>query len=165
MKGKNKGRPKGFNCSEETKRKMSESRKGRKVPPRSEEHKRKLSEAKRKRDKERKCKKALEKENAKIWTKGGKDGFGKNSEALKSWTDAQFDGAIATQVLIKTNSAIDTSKPHIIMQSNPKTGGHDKAVKQHLKTQLKFAKSASDKAHYQHEIDRSEEHTSELQSH
>jgi hypothetical protein len=39
------------------------------------------------------------------------------------------------------------------MQSNFKKGGHDLAVKQHLKTKLKYAKSASDKAHYEQEID------------
>jgi len=53
---------KNFRHSEETKKKMSEKRKGRKLPPRSEEHKQKLSEAKRKRDEERKCKKILEEE-------------------------------------------------------------------------------------------------------
>lgn len=45
----NKGKPphnKGKPMSEETKRKMSESRKGKKLSPRSEEHCRKISEAK-----------------------------------------------------------------------------------------------------------------------
>jgi len=51
---------KNFRHSEETKKKISEKRKGKKLPPRSKEHRQKLSEAKRKRDEERKCKKILE---------------------------------------------------------------------------------------------------------
>jgi len=47
---------KGFKHSEETKQKMSEMRKGRKMPPRSEEQRRRYSEAKRRLDEERKCK-------------------------------------------------------------------------------------------------------------
>jgi len=53
---------KNFRHSEETKKKMSEKKKGRKLPPRTEEHKQKLSESKRKLDEERKCKKILEEE-------------------------------------------------------------------------------------------------------
>ena len=96
--------------------------------------------------------KRLESNKKSLWHKGGKDGFGKNRQALKDWTDAEFDGAISTNILIKTNSNIDTSQPYIVMQSNPKDGGHDQAVLQHLKTQLKYAKG-SDKKHYEQEID------------
>ena len=92
----------------------------------------------------------LKNEKAKVWINGGSKGFGKNQEALKAWTDAQFDGAIATNILVKTNSNIDTSKPFKVLQSEPKE--HDQAVLQHLKTQLKYAKGA-DKQHYEHEID------------
>lgn len=92
----------------------------------------------------------LKDEKAKVWINGGSKGFGKNREALKAWTDAQFDGAIATNILVKTNSNIDTSKPFKVLQSEPKE--HDQAVLQHLKTQLKYAKGA-DKQHYEHEID------------
>lgn len=88
-----------------------------------------------------------------VWYNGGKNGFGKNREALKDWTDAEFDGAISTNILIRTNSNIDTeNQPYIVMQSNPKDGGHDQAVLQHLKTQLKYAKGV-DKKHYEKEID------------
>jgi hypothetical protein len=92
------------------------------------------------------------KENRKsVWYNGGKAGFGKNREALKEWTDAEFDGAISTNILIKTNSNIDTeNQPYIVMQSVP--AGHDQGILQHLKTQLKYAKGA-DKKHYEHEID------------
>jgi hypothetical protein len=92
----------------------------------------------------------LKNEKAKVWINGAAKGFGKNREALKAWTDAQFDGAIATNILVKTNSNIDTSKPFKVLQSEPKE--HDQAVLQHLKTQLKYAKGA-DKQHYEHEID------------
>ena len=92
------------------------------------------------------------KENKKsVWYLGGKNGFGKKQEALKEWTDAEFDGAISTNILIKTNSNIDTeNQPYIVMQSVP--AGHDQGILQHLKTQLKYAKGA-DKKHYEHEID------------
>ena len=95
------------------------------------------------------------KENKKsLWYKGGKDGFGKKADALKAWTDAQFDGAIATNILIKTNSNIDTeNQPYIVVQSELGKDGHDQAVKQHLKTQLKYAKTEADKRHYEKEID------------
>ena len=92
----------------------------------------------------------LKDEKAKVWINGGSKGFGKNREALKAWTDAQFDGAIATNILVKTNSNIDTSKPFRVIQSEPKE--HDQAVLQHLKSRLKYAKGA-DKQHYEHEID------------
>jgi hypothetical protein len=96
--------------------------------------------------------KRLQSDKKSVWYLGGKNGFGKNREALKDWTDAEFDGAISTNILIKTNSAIDTTQPYIVMQSNPKEDGHDKGILQHLKTQAKYAKGA-DKKHYEHEID------------
>ena len=96
--------------------------------------------------------KRLQSDKKSVWYNGGKNGFGKNRQALKDWTDAEFDGAVSTNILIKTNSNIDTTQPYIVMQSNPKEDGHDKGILQHLKTQAKYAKGA-DKKHYEHEID------------
>jgi hypothetical protein len=96
--------------------------------------------------------KRLQSDKKSVWYLGGKNGFGKNREALKAWTDAEFDGAISTNILIKTNSNIDTTQPHIVIQSKLGVDGHDQSIKQHLNTQLKYAKGA-DKKHYEHEID------------
>ena len=62
----------------------------------------------------------------------GRMGFNGDDEAYKAWMRAAFDGAQATRDDIEHNSNIDSSKPHVVMQSDDTEQGQDKAIKNHL---------------------------------
>jgi hypothetical protein len=99
--------------------------------------------------------KRLENNPDSLWHKSGKQGFNKDPEALRKWTDAQFDGAHATLYEVQNGSNIDSTKPFHVIQSNPKAGEADDAVKEHLYDQLEKAKESGNKddiTHYEREI-------------
>lgn len=96
--------------------------------------------------------KRLKADKNSLWYKTGKQGFGKNEEAFRAWAKADFDGAISTRFLIENSSKIDTSKPHIVIQSDPKKGGHDDGILKSLEEKYKSAKSKEDKDHFEKEI-------------
>jgi hypothetical protein len=99
--------------------------------------------------------KRLEDNPDSLWHKSGKQGFNKDPEALRKWTDAQFDGAHATLYEVQNGSNIDSTKPFHVIQSNPKAGEADDAVKEHLYDQLEKAKESGNKddiTHYEREI-------------
>jgi hypothetical protein len=87
-----------------------------------------------------------------LWYKSGKQGFGENEDAFRDWAKADFDGAISTKFLIENSSKIDITKPHVVIQSNPKQGGHDDGILKSIEYQAKNAKSKEDKEHYEKEI-------------
>jgi hypothetical protein len=90
-----------------------------------------------------------------LWYKTGKQGFGENEAAFREWAKADFDGALSTGVLVRHGSKIDTSKPYVMIQSNPKKGGHDEGVYNHLKGKLGEAKrlgKQDDVEHYEREV-------------
>ena len=92
-----------------------------------------------------------------IWTKEGKQGFGKDRDAFDAWAKAIFDGALSTKNLIETQSDIDTTKPYVVIQSNTVEGeGHDIGILNHLKDRLEKAKQSGneeDIQYYTTEID------------
>ena len=92
-----------------------------------------------------------------IWTKEGKQGFGKDRDAFDAWAKAIFDGALSTKNLIETQSDIDTTKPYVVIQSNTVEGeGHDIGILNHLKDRLEKAKQSGneeDIQYYSIEID------------
>ena len=96
--------------------------------------------------------KRLKADKESLWYKTGKQGFGQNEAAFRDWAKADFDGAISTRFLIENSSKIDTTKPHIVIQSDPKKGGHDDGILKALETQSKNAKSKEDREHYEKEI-------------
>jgi hypothetical protein len=90
-----------------------------------------------------------------LWYKTGKNGFGQDEKAFLEWAKADFDGALSTRRLIREHSKIDTTKPHIVIQSNPKKGGHDEGIVNHLQAKLEQAKKSGNKddiKHYQNEL-------------
>jgi hypothetical protein len=99
--------------------------------------------------------KRLKKNKKSLWYKTGKQGFGENEVAFRDWAKADFDGALSTGVLIRQASKIDTSKPYVMVQSNPKQGGHDEGIFSHLKGKLGEAKRLGKQdniAHYEAEV-------------
>jgi hypothetical protein len=92
-----------------------------------------------------------------IWTKEGKQGFGKDRDAFDAWAKAIFDGALSTKNLIETESDIDSTKPYVVIQSNTVEGeGHDIGILNHLKGRLEEAKQSGneeDIQYYSIEID------------
>jgi hypothetical protein len=90
-----------------------------------------------------------------LWYKTGKQGFGEQEKPFREWAEADFDGAHATLYEVETGSNIDTTKPFIVIQSNPKVGGIDAAISTHLQDKLEEAKksgNAEDVEHYENEI-------------
>jgi hypothetical protein len=97
----------------------------------------------------------LKKDKNSLWYKTGKQGFGQDEDAFRAWARADFDGAISTRILIQEQSKIDTSKDYIVIQSDPKKGGHDDGIINHLNSKLEQAKAKGNKddiAHYQAEV-------------
>jgi len=87
-----------------------------------------------------------------LYYKTGKEGFGRNDQAVRDWGVATFDGAMATNHLIQNSSNIDTSKPFIVLQADPKEGRHDDAIKAHLQDKINSS-SGKDKQHYESELE------------
>jgi hypothetical protein len=99
--------------------------------------------------------KRLKADKNSLWYKTGKNGFGEDEKAFLEWAKADFDGALSTRTLINEHSRIDTTKEYIVIQSDPKKGGHDEGIVNHLQTKLEEAKKAGNKddiAHYQNEL-------------
>ena len=97
----------------------------------------------------------LKKDKNSLWYKTGKQGFSQDEDAFRAWSRADFDGAISTRTLIQEQSKIDTSKEYIVIQSDPKKGGHDEGILNHLNAKLEEAKAKGDKEaiqHYESEI-------------
>jgi hypothetical protein len=100
-------------------------------------------------------KERLKADKTSLYYKKGKEGFGENDKAVEDWCKAAWDGAMSTLSDLKYDSLIDMSKPFIVMQSNPKEGGHDAPVLSVLQKKLEEAKSNGDKKavkHYEEEI-------------
>jgi len=90
-----------------------------------------------------------------LWYKGGNKGLRQDPAMHRAWADASFDGAHATLDAIRNHSNIDESQPHHVIQSNPKEGEHDVAIRAHLQDKYDEAKqsgNADDIAHYKKEI-------------
>ena len=100
-------------------------------------------------------KERLQADKTSLYYKKGKEGFAENEKAVEDWCKAAWDGAMSTLSDLKYDSLIDMSKPFIVMQSNPKEGGHDAPVLSVLQKKLEEAKSNGDKKavkHYEEEI-------------
>ena len=100
-------------------------------------------------------KERLQADKTSLYYKKGKEGFAENDKAVEDWCKAAWDGAMSTLSDLKYDSLIDMSKPFIVMQSNPKEGGHDAPVLSVLQKKLEEAKSNGDKKavkHYEEEI-------------
>ena len=99
--------------------------------------------------------KRLEANPESLWHKGGNTGLRENEQIFRAWADASFDGAHATLDAVRNHSNIDISQPYHVIQSNPKEGGHDAAIRAHLQDKYDEAKqsgNAEDVAHYEKEI-------------
>lgn len=96
--------------------------------------------------------KRLKSKTDSLYYKEGKAGFGEDDKAVRDWCSATFDGALATNHLIKTDSNIDTSKPYTVLQADPKMGRHDDAMRAHLQDKINTSEG-KDKTHYQQQFD------------